>query len=1158
MALVLADRVKETSVTTGTGTFTLAGAVIGYQTFSAAIGNTNTCYYTIASQLLNEWEVGIGTVGAGTLTRTTILSSSNAGSAVTFSAGTKDVFVTYPAEKAVYLDSSNAYIPASPVFNGNAIISDNSANAALRITQVGAGNALLVEDSANPDSTPTVIDATGKVVVGHTATVSMPTGDGGLYGAGLEVLGVGGVSSSLGAAIYNNAAAGFGGALSLAKSNSATVGAHALVSSGDLLGAIYFSGSDGTNFIRSAQILSQVDGTPGTNDMPGRLVFSVTADGASSPTERMRIANNGSVFLGGNTANTNFSLTVGKNITGGTNALGVISNGQLQTDVTGIAQYFSASLSQITGVTTSQARLYSAAQGTISGTVTSQFGFYADATLIGATNNYGFYSNIATATTRSITFVERTTNIVTITTSVAHGFTAGQSVTVAAVTNTSVNGTFVIASVPTTTTFTYAQAGTDIVLVADTGTAAVGGRHNFYANGSAPNYFAGAVGIGTATPSATLEVVTTGSTIFARGSATTSSALVGAVASDYYSTPSFRGTYLQQNSSAATGTTLGFANANLGYLAFQNVATQALIYTNNASAIVFGTSSIDRGRVSSAGVWSLGAAAGSESLRVTPVASAVNYLNVQGAIAGQSPNIQAAGSDTNIAFAYFTKGAGQHFFYSNSTPQFNIGNTASAVNYLQASGNATTGAPILSAQGSDTNVSILLLSKGAGGHVFSTNTTPNIQFAVSNTASAVNYLQVTGAVTSGLPIISAQGSDANISLAYTTKGVSAHYFYTRNLTSLGFAISDVGSAVNYLQASGNVAGSAPTFTAVGSDTNIGISYTSKGTGGHVFWTNGATTQQFAIANTASAVNLMQVTGAATAGSPSITAQGSDTNIGLNFSSKGTGNIVFYANSLASVQFAIGYTTSTVNYLRVDGGATGSAAALVAAGSDTNINIALTPKGAGLLTLGDSTLPAGSATIVGALFSSNSTTGNLLALRKSADATGGPNFAQFKSRGTAAAPTVVLDGDTVSTNSWLAYDGTNYLTAASLFVSVDGAVSAGVMPGRMIFSTNNGTSNAERGRVDSAGNWTLAGAPGANSLRVAVVASAVNYVDVQGAATGVSPVIQAAGSDTNIDLALTPKGTGVLKFGTYTAGIIAQAGYITIKDAGGTTRRLLVG
>jgi len=98
MAFVLADRVKETTTTTGTGTVTLLGASTGYQSFSA-IGNGNTTYYTIAGQTGSEWEVGIGTyTSAGTtLSRTTVLSSSNSGSLVSFSAGTKDVFVTYPA-----------------------------------------------------------------------------------------------------------------------------------------------------------------------------------------------------------------------------------------------------------------------------------------------------------------------------------------------------------------------------------------------------------------------------------------------------------------------------------------------------------------------------------------------------------------------------------------------------------------------------------------------------------------------------------------------------------------------------------------------------------------------------------------------------------------------------------------------------------------------------------------------------------------------------------------------------------------------------------------------------------------------------------------------------------------------------------------------------
>ena len=104
MALVLADRVKETTTTAGTGTVTLLGAATGFQSF-AVVGDGNTTFYAITSQTGNEWEVGVGTYATSgtTLARTTVLSNSSATqpSALNFSAGTKDVFVTYPAEYAV-------------------------------------------------------------------------------------------------------------------------------------------------------------------------------------------------------------------------------------------------------------------------------------------------------------------------------------------------------------------------------------------------------------------------------------------------------------------------------------------------------------------------------------------------------------------------------------------------------------------------------------------------------------------------------------------------------------------------------------------------------------------------------------------------------------------------------------------------------------------------------------------------------------------------------------------------------------------------------------------------------------------------------------------------------------------------------------------------
>jgi hypothetical protein len=105
MALVLQDRVKETTTTVGTGTFTLGGTSTGFVPFSV-IGNGNETYYTAVDNATGEWEVGIGTYNTGTLTRDTVLASSSGGSKVPFVAGSKDVFVAYPAEKAVTLDTA--------------------------------------------------------------------------------------------------------------------------------------------------------------------------------------------------------------------------------------------------------------------------------------------------------------------------------------------------------------------------------------------------------------------------------------------------------------------------------------------------------------------------------------------------------------------------------------------------------------------------------------------------------------------------------------------------------------------------------------------------------------------------------------------------------------------------------------------------------------------------------------------------------------------------------------------------------------------------------------------------------------------------------------------------------------------------------------------
>lgn len=107
MALIVADRVQESTTTSGTGTLTLAGAIPGYETFSSRIGNGNTTFYTIYDDTDHVWEVGIGTVGAGTLARTTVLSnSSGTTSPITLAGNTAVVFCTYPAEKSINYDAN--------------------------------------------------------------------------------------------------------------------------------------------------------------------------------------------------------------------------------------------------------------------------------------------------------------------------------------------------------------------------------------------------------------------------------------------------------------------------------------------------------------------------------------------------------------------------------------------------------------------------------------------------------------------------------------------------------------------------------------------------------------------------------------------------------------------------------------------------------------------------------------------------------------------------------------------------------------------------------------------------------------------------------------------------------------------------------------------
>lgn len=176
MALVLKDRVRVTSSTTGTGTFTLGAASSGYQDFSV-IGDGNTTYYAIQNSGDNTWEVGIGTYTSSgtTLSRDTILESSNSGSAVNFAVGTKDVFVTYPAEKGLYLDASGNSIglgtPASATLTNATGLPISTG-----VSGLGSGIATFLTTPSSANLATAVTDETGSgsLVFANSPTLVTP------------------------------------------------------------------------------------------------------------------------------------------------------------------------------------------------------------------------------------------------------------------------------------------------------------------------------------------------------------------------------------------------------------------------------------------------------------------------------------------------------------------------------------------------------------------------------------------------------------------------------------------------------------------------------------------------------------------------------------------------------------------------------------------------------------------------------------------------------------------------------------------------------------------------------------------------------------------------------------------------------------------------
>jgi hypothetical protein len=265
MALVLKDRVKETSTTTGTGTITLAGAVSGFQSFSN-IGNANTTYYTIAGG--TEWEVGLGTYtsSGNTLSRDTILESSNGGSLVNFSAGTKDVFVTYPAEKSVDIET--------PQTLSNKTLTSSALNGTVGATTPAAGT------FTNLAYTGTLTGGTGVINIGSGQVYKDASGNVGIGTTTIQgKFNVGGGRSNFGA---NSETYSIAVGYTQARCNS---------------GQTYYIGA--------------------TDSATPDLVFS-----NASGTERMRIDSAGNVGIGTSSPTQPLSIYNSTNTTGTINVIG--------------------------------------------------------------------------------------------------------------------------------------------------------------------------------------------------------------------------------------------------------------------------------------------------------------------------------------------------------------------------------------------------------------------------------------------------------------------------------------------------------------------------------------------------------------------------------------------------------------------------------------------------------------------------------------------------------------------------------------------------------------------------------------------------------------------------------------------------------------------
>jgi len=493
-----------------------------------------------------------------------------------------------------------------------------------------------------------------------------------------------------------------------------------------------------------------------------------------------------------------------------------------------------------------------------------------------------------------------------------------------------------------------------------------------------------------------------------------------------------------------------------------------------------------------------------------------------------APVLSAQGSGTNIDFNVTTKGYGSFKINDagGTIAEFNDGGSGTPVNsFLFAAGGASGTRALIRAMGGP----ITLLSTGSNSVNFATNgASGNIQALVSHTASAVNYVQVTGAATGGAPAITSQGSDANIGLSFSTKGAFNTSFRSGNGSWVQFVVNGANNSVNYLSAAGSVSNQAPVLSSVGSDTNISQVFQSKGTGAidlaagssGVNISNGGTVT--AITRTASGSGYTSFptwTASAPTTAGGATASGTPTNMtasGFTVASGGTG-----------------YTVG--NVLTVTGGSTGNCTLTVTAVSSGAVTAATLATTVSYTALPTNPVSVTGGTGSGATFNLTYGIGNSLTITNAGSGYVEQPTVTFSGGGGSGAAAYATVGATATIKGL--YGGNSQIPiqfagpAGNILQLMESGTTSS--PTALVIKTGGSSAQMYPSLTNSSLSFSASGTSpidfytgvlSALQARVAHTASAVNYVQVTGAATGSGPTISSQGSDANARLLLNSKGS----------------------------------